>query len=153
VGQLREALSRLLADPQFERVRISSLYRTEPVGMGAQPWFVNGVAWVRTRMDPRQTMDRLHRIEREMGRVRAVPGGPRVIDLDLLLYGEKIVEGPLLRVPHPRLHQRRFALLPLSEIAAHAIHPVLRKTVGDLLAELEDGKEALPLGEWEVHRC
>jgi 2-amino-4-hydroxy-6-hydroxymethyldihydropteridine diphosphokinase len=123
------------------------------MGVEDQPWFVNGVAWVRSALTPRDVMARLHRIENDMGRVRLVPGGPRVIDLDLLLYGMQIVSDETLRIPHPRLHQRRFVLEPLWEIAPHVIHPVSGKSVGALLGELDDVKVVRRLEEWEVLSC
>lgn len=116
----------------------SSLYRTEPVGYAEQPAFVNAVVALRTDMDPEKLLNCLLVIERSFGRDRAtsVSKGPRTLDLDLLLMGDLIFESPSLVVPHPELHHRRFVLAPLTEIAPNMVHPVLLRTVREMLAEL-----------------
>ncbi len=113
----REAAIRAAAGRIGAR-RLSSIRETEPWGYEAQPRFLNAVAEVETELEPRPFLDRLLAVERELGRVRAGPRyGPRTIDLDLLLYGDRVVDEPGLRVPHPRLHERRFVLEPLAELA------------------------------------
>jgi 2-amino-4-hydroxy-6-hydroxymethyldihydropteridine diphosphokinase len=153
VARVREALGRLLSGPDLEKVGLSSLYRTQPVGVEDQAWFVNGVAWLRSALGARALMERLLRVEKDMGRVRTIPSGPRVIDLDLLMYGDMIVDEVDLRVPHPRLHTRRFVLAPLCEIAPHAIHPVFGRSIRSLLGDLEDPKEVETMGHWEGAGC
>ncbi len=124
----------------------SGLWRSEPVGpVRDQPAFVNGAVLVRTWLSPRELLLGLHEIERRFGRVRGGPGyvekGPRTLDLDLLLWGpEQVVDEPGLRVPHPEMRSRRFVLAPLAEIAGGAVHPVLRRTIEELLRELPDGE-------------
>ena len=114
---LRLALERLAAEPSVELVAVSTLRETEPEDFLDQPRFLNGAAAVETDLSPRQLLARLQLIECELGRRRAGPRfGPRVIDLDLLLYGALVMSEPELELPHPRLHLRRFALEPLLEL-------------------------------------
>ena len=116
-GMLRLALERLAAEPSIELVASSTLRETEPEDFLDQPRFLNGAAALETDLSPRQLLARLQLIECELGRRRAGPRfGPRVIDLDLLLYGSVTMSEPELELPHPRLHLRRFALEPLAEL-------------------------------------
>jgi 2-amino-4-hydroxy-6-hydroxymethyldihydropteridine diphosphokinase len=114
---------------------VSSLRETEPVGVTDQPRFLNGVAALETELSARDLLDTLLAVERRLGRERRERWGPRTIDLDLLLFGEEAIDEPGLTVPHPRLHERRFALEPLAEIAPDALIPG-RGRVANLLAEL-----------------
>jgi 2-amino-4-hydroxy-6-hydroxymethyldihydropteridine diphosphokinase len=115
---IRRAVQLLGAEPGIEVVAVSSLRETEPVGYADQPSFLNGAAALETELSPRVLLDRLLVVEQRLGRTRGTGPryGPRTIDLDLLLYGDEMVEGPGLTVPHPRLAERRFALEPLSEL-------------------------------------
>jgi 2-amino-4-hydroxy-6-hydroxymethyldihydropteridine diphosphokinase len=134
---LREAQRRLA---ELGRVlSVSSYYETEPVEFTDQPWFLNAALALETTETPQQLMSSILRIEREMGRERRQKKGPRTIDIDILLFGGQIVSSPELTIPHPAMHQRRFVLEPLAEIAPQACHPVLNKTVGDLFAALPEG--------------
>jgi len=115
---------------------VSSFYETEPVGFVAQPGFLNAALVLETALEPMALMRGLLAVERAMGRERVVAKGPRVIDLDLLLYGDVVIETEELTLPHPEMQERRFVLEPLAEIALEMVHPVLGKTVGEMLAGL-----------------
>lgn len=117
---------------------VSSIYETAPVGFTAQPAFLNAVARLETSLPPVELMTALLAIERELGRDRAtsVPKGPRTLDLDLLLYDDRVIDQPGLTVPHPAMHERRFVLEPLAEIAPDALHPILKRSASALLASL-----------------
>jgi 2-amino-4-hydroxy-6-hydroxymethyldihydropteridine diphosphokinase len=132
-----EAL-RQLAERGFETERRSSLWLTEPVGGPPQGWFLNAAAGGRTALAPEALLEACLEVERALGRVRTVPNGPRTIDVDLLLYGEQRIERPGLVVPHPRLHERRFVLAPLAEIAPRLLHPALGATIEELLRRCPD---------------
>ena len=137
-AQCRDAIRRIGAVPEIHLLRSSSLYRTEPVGFQNQAWFINAVAEIRTGLSPRNLLDTLKGIEREMGRTEGPHGGPRVIDLDILLYGQQVVAEEGLVIPHPELHRRRFVLEPLCELASYAIHPAFGVSVCGLLDRLTD---------------
>jgi 2-amino-4-hydroxy-6-hydroxymethyldihydropteridine diphosphokinase len=141
---LDEALRRL-PERDVEITRRSGLYETAPVGDLDQPWFLNAVAEGRTALGVRRLLEVCLEVERLLGRDRSSPsfrpGGPRTLDLDLLLYGQERIEEAGLVVPHPRLHLRRFVLAPLSEIAPDLMHPVLRRTARELLAACSDPSE------------
>jgi len=144
VGDRRRHLEQALAELCGAGVgvrRVSPIYETEPVDYLEQPWFLNCVVEVETELMPMQLLKRLRQIEWRMGRRRGVPGGPRTIDIDILFYGRHVVERPELAIPHPRLDQRRFVLEPLRELAPELRHPVLKKTVSEMLAALPAGQQ------------
>jgi 2-amino-4-hydroxy-6-hydroxymethyldihydropteridine diphosphokinase len=133
---LRQAVALLAAADGVDVLAVSELRETDPVGVVDQPRFLNGAVAIETTLPPRELLDSLLRIERELGRVRGEERwGPRTVDLDLLLYGDQIVDEPGLRVPHPRIHERRFALEPLAELDPELEIPG-RGGVSELLAAL-----------------
>lgn len=127
----------------------SSYYWTEPVGGPPQEWYLNAVLGGATTLTPRQLLEAALGIERELGRVRGERYGPRTLDIDLLLYGDQVLAEADLTLPHPRLHERRFVLAPLAEIAPTARHPLLGCNMAELLARCPDGArvERLPSAE------
>ncbi len=140
-----EAIMRLSKSEGVKVLRRSSLYKTEPVGLEDQPWFINCAVEIRTGLRPRPLMELLKKIESEMGRTESAKWGPRVIDLDILLYGQEIIAEEGLAIPHPEMHKRRFVLQPLFEIAPFEIHPVYGISIKGLLDRLEDKKDVIKL--------
>jgi 2-amino-4-hydroxy-6-hydroxymethyldihydropteridine diphosphokinase len=141
VGDRRAHLESAIAQlaPLGKVTARSAFYETEPMEMAAQPWFLNCAVALETELMPRQLLARLLEIERALGRKRSKsqPKGPRTIDLDVLLFGSSVVEAPGLTIPHPAMHQRRFVLEPLAEIAPEARHPVFKRSMREL-------RDALP---------
>ncbi len=138
-GYLDQALEELRADG-VDVLRVSPVYESEPVDFHAQPWFLNCVVEAETEAMPRQLLHRLHNIEHRLGRRRSkqVARGPRTIDIDILLYGNQVIQTNELVVPHPRMAERRFVLEPLRDLAADLRHPVGRQTISQLLSESGD---------------
>ena len=136
-AQIARAVS-ALGDAGVRVARQSSLYATEPVDFRTQNWFLNCVLEAETGLMPRQLLRALQQIERSLGRKKMVLRGPRAIDIDILLYGASVVRAAELEVPHPRIAERRFVLVPLAELVPTLRHPTLRKTVAELLAETPD---------------
>jgi len=132
-SNLKSAVEMLRVSGGILAVRASSFYETEPVGYVDQPGFLNAAAEVETTLSPEELLRLCHDIEDRLGRVRTIRWGPRTIDLDILLYGDRVIDTEDLTVPHPLMHEREFVLRPLSEIAPGLPHPRLGKTVGELL--------------------
>jgi 2-amino-4-hydroxy-6-hydroxymethyldihydropteridine diphosphokinase len=129
---LRGALARLAA-AGVRILRASPVYETEPVDYANQRWFLNQVAEAETALFPVQLLSRTSRIERDMGRIRTVPNGPRTIDIDILLYGGTVMRSATLEIPHPRMAERRFVLAPLADLAPDLRHPATHQTVRQML--------------------
>jgi 2-amino-4-hydroxy-6-hydroxymethyldihydropteridine diphosphokinase len=144
IGNRAENIARAIAALGERGVRVtreSSLYETEPLEIKEQPWFLNCAIEAETELSPGRLMEVLLEIEREMGRERRVPKGPRLIDIDILLYGADIVREPRLEIPHPRMAERKFVLVPLAEIAAEVSHAVSLLTIAEMLEATPDQTE------------
>ena len=134
---LRSALEKLEAG-DLRLKRVSGFYETEPVGLREQAWFLNLAAEFETELFPQQLLRRTQRVERELGRKRGLVNGPRTIDVDILLYGDSVVQTAELDIPHPRFRERRFVLAPLAELKPGLRDPVTGRTVAQMLGSLKD---------------
>jgi 2-amino-4-hydroxy-6-hydroxymethyldihydropteridine diphosphokinase len=134
---LRDAIA-ALGRVGLRVIRVSSTYETEPVDYLDQPWFLNCAVEAETELKPAELLQALRGIETQMGSKKPVAKGPRLIDIDVLLYGDTVINTPELQIPHPRMHLRRFVLEPLGEIAPNARHPVLGLSVSEMLAQTPD---------------
>jgi 2-amino-4-hydroxy-6-hydroxymethyldihydropteridine diphosphokinase len=135
-ANLEGALERLAA-ADLQIIRVSSMYETEPRDLAGQPWFLNQALEAETTLFPLQLLARTQKIERDMGRRRGQPKGPRVIDVDILLFGGAVVHTAELEVPHPRMLERRFVLEPLLEVAPDVRHPVTGRSVREALGAVK----------------
>lgn len=136
-----------LAEANVRVTRVSSFYETEPVDLREQPWFLNCAAQAETELPPLELLGALREIESHMGSRKLVPKGPRLIDLDILLYGEETIDTPELQVPHPRMLLRKFVLMPLAEIAPNLRHPLWGEIVSQVLDGLGDSSAVRKLSE------
>jgi 2-amino-4-hydroxy-6-hydroxymethyldihydropteridine diphosphokinase len=132
-----------LAHPGIEIVKVSSTYATEPVDFKSQDWFLNQVVAAETTLEPGDLLTHCFKVEQNLGREHTIPKGPRSIDVDILLYNHFVTEDLGLTIPHPRLHLRRFVLVPLAEIAAGFIHPVFKQSVAALLEKCPDRSQVV----------
>jgi 2-amino-4-hydroxy-6-hydroxymethyldihydropteridine diphosphokinase len=137
-ANLRAAIEKL--KKVGEVVTVSSFYETEPVEVTAQPWFLNCVLKIDIEKMPKQLISAILAIEQSMGRQRKQQKGPRIIDIDILFFGSSIIEIPSLTVPHPHLHERRFVLEPMAEIAPDVRHPIFKRSIREL-------RDVLPAGQ------
>jgi len=129
---LNAAIERLPAG-DLRLLRVSPVYETEPLDYRAQPYFLNLVVEAETTLFPMQLLARVGRVERALGRLRTVPKGPRIIDIDILFYAQSVVRTAQLEIPHPRLAERRFVLAPLADLNPELRHPVTRQTIREML--------------------
>lgn len=141
LGDRRKNIERAIEELKFSRmvevIKVSKIYETEPVGGPPQGKFLDAAAEIKTQLTPRTLLVLLKKVEQEVGRTPSeIRWGPREIDLDILLFGDLIVDEPDLKIPHPLLHQRSFILEPLCEIAPEVIHPVLKKSIAELFSEI-----------------
>jgi len=144
IGNRAENIARAIAALGERGVRVtreSSLYDSEPLEIKEQPWFLNCAIEAETELSSERLMEVLLEIEREMGRERRVPKGPRLIDMDILLYGSEVVRAEGLEIPHPRMAERKFVLIPLAEIAGQVNHPVSLLTIAEMLEATPDQSE------------
>jgi len=146
LGNLRRALTELRNHSEVKILQLSSIYETEPVEYISQPLFLNGVCALATEVSPRQLLLLLQKIEKLLGRRRSFLFGPRLIDLDLLLYGQEIIREEGLTIPHPKLEERAFVLIPLNEIAPQIVHPVKKVKIETLLKSLNDPHRVVKWG-------
>ena len=133
-----KAIGLLYSLPGIQVIARSSLYESEPVGGIDQDWFINAAVALRTDLNPEELLHALLKIEHDLGRQRREKWGPRIIDLDLLTYDDRVMHSPALTLPHPEMIKRRFVLLPLSEFSGGYKHPIEKKTIHSLLKELPD---------------
>jgi len=122
--------------PEIHILKVSSLYRTKPVGFAGQNWFINAAALLQTALEPEDLLETLLAVEQDFGRVRTIKWGPRTLDLDILYYGDKRVDSPRLTIPHPLMHERLFVLAPLAEIDPGWVHPMLELSALEMLERL-----------------
>lgn len=146
-ANLKKALQAL--PPQVEITAVSRLYKTAPAYVLDQPAFFNIAATGRTDFSALELLDYLKQLEGEIGREKSVRYGPRQIDLDIIFYGDLVLNAPHLHIPHPRMNERGFVLRPLADIAPDFVHPVLQQTVLELLADLPPEDGVLKVTEWQ----
>jgi len=146
IGNCHKAIVELTHTNISELKEKSNFYTTEPVDYTDQDWFVNSVVKIETHLGPEALFKQLKRIEKEAGRKEnTIRFGPRILDLDILFYNNRIIDTPLLKIPHPRMHQRRFVLTPFCDIDPDKVHPVLKKDIRYLLNTLSDqGQKVIP---------
>ncbi|MBN2061940.1 MAG: 2-amino-4-hydroxy-6-hydroxymethyldihydropteridine diphosphokinase [Deltaproteobacteria bacterium] len=143
LGNCQKAVERIVLLPGCELIRVSGFYLTEPVGVKDQGWYVNAVMAVNSSMSAHDLMRSLLKIEADMGRVRRERWEPRVIDIDLLLYGMEIISDELLVVPHPMMHKRRFVMAPMAELSPDLVHVTLGKKMSELLGMIPANEQAV----------
>jgi len=147
IGDREENINQALGilKQKIKIIKTSSLYETKPMYLEKQEWFLNGAAKVDTELKPKELLDFLKTTEKKMGRKDVGRNGPRIIDLDILFYEDQILNIDNLRIPHPKIQERAFVLVPLAEIEPNLIHPVYKKSIAELLSELKYDKSEIKL--------
>ena len=144
IENCRKGINGLLADGSSILVNSSSFYRTSPVDYEDQDWFVNLVVMIKTGLDPFELLDQIQGIEKDVGRkTKTIRFGPRVLDLDIVLFDDRVIQTANLEVPHPRMHKRRFVLKPICDIEPSMMHPVLGKDMRSLLESIQDSEQEI----------
>jgi len=138
VQQCEKAIAEILKIDHHKLLAKSPFFKTKPIGYAAQDWFVNGVVKIETDLDPPDLLHVLKAIESRLGRTETFHWGPREIDLDILLFDSKEIQMEELQIPHPLFHERQFVLMPLAEIDRDLVHPVLKKTIGEILEDIKE---------------
>ncbi len=147
-GNCIKAVEIIKEDPFCTMKAISPFYRTEPVGVEGQSWFINAVLSINTSLTPAELIEALLGFEKQMGRTRSgIKWESRIIDLDILLFGNEIINDKYLIVPHPRMHTRRFVMAPMADIAPELIHPVLGESMSEILGRIPESDQAIRLME------
>lgn len=131
-------LKKMKLNNAIRLIKVSSVYESEPYGFANQPWFLNMVAEIETKLEPLQLLELIQQIENQSGRKKTLRWGPRTIDIDLLNYKNLVYKHPMLNLPHRQLHLRQFVLQPLKEIASRFVHPELQQTISQLLKNCQD---------------
>jgi 2-amino-4-hydroxy-6-hydroxymethyldihydropteridine diphosphokinase len=147
IAYCKKAIAKILDLDNHKLLVRSSFYKTDPVGYRSQDWFINGIIKIESDLDPLDLLRALKEIEAKLGRKETYQWGPREIDLDLLLYEDRIIQTDQLQIPHPRLQERQFVLIPLVEIDPDMIHPVLKKSIQELLKEIKEDQGVERLSE------
>ncbi|MBO8153457.1 2-amino-4-hydroxy-6-hydroxymethyldihydropteridine diphosphokinase [Thermovirga sp.] len=137
LSSLRKAIL-LLKKEGFNIIKTSDVFETPPFGVTNQPRFLNACLLMDTEINPADLLEKLKKIENEVGRIQRFRWGPREIDLDIIFYDEKVIDGPSLKVPHPHMHERPFVLIPLKQISPQWVHPILKKTVEQMAEDLHE---------------
>jgi 2-amino-4-hydroxy-6-hydroxymethyldihydropteridine diphosphokinase len=138
VGQCERAIAEILKADQNKLLAKSRFFKTKPLGYVDQDWFVNSAIKIETELEPLQLLRALKRIESQLGRQETIRWGPRTIDLDILFFDDKEIRTDKLQIPHPLIQERQFVLVPLAEIDRSLIHPVLKKSIGELLGDIKE---------------
>lgn len=148
IGFLQQANNLLNYTQGIKVIDSSSIYETEPVGYKDQEWFANAVLQISTTLTPEELLQECMRIEKQLGRTRSPENrwGPRTLDLDILFYDNKIISEDTLQIPHPRMHERAYALVPMLELDPDFLHPIIEKSISDLHSELEEPEEVYLYG-------
>jgi len=136
-----KAISEILKIDRHKLLAKSSLFQTEPIGYTSQDWFVNGVIKIETDLEPSELLQTLKTIEAQLGRTETLRWGPRTIDLDILFFDDIQIQTGELKVPHPHIQDRKFVLIPLAEIDRNLIHPVLKRTIQELLDDFKEDQK------------